>query len=63
MTLCRFVTRRVFFIVLFNCIYVAVELFRFGRELAKKHNGIYRFWCFPLGAVFIYNPDDVEVSG
>ncbi|XP_013134893.1 PREDICTED: cytochrome P450 4C1-like [Papilio polytes] len=38
-----------------------VELFRFGRELAKKHNGIYRFWCFPLGAVFIYNPDDVEI--
>ncbi|KPJ08736.1 Cytochrome P450 4C1, partial [Papilio machaon] len=38
-----------------------VDIFRFGRELAKKHNGIYRFWCFPIGAVFIYNPDDVEI--
>ncbi|XP_045537192.1 cytochrome P450 4C1, partial [Papilio machaon] len=38
-----------------------MELFRFGRELAKNYNGIYRFWSFPIGAVFIYNPDDVEI--
>ncbi|XP_068626784.1 cytochrome P450 4C1-like [Battus philenor] len=38
-----------------------VELFSYTRELAKKHNGIYRFWGFQLGYVFIYNPEDVEV--
>ncbi|CAH2050525.1 unnamed protein product, partial [Iphiclides podalirius] len=37
-----------------------VELFKYLRDLAKKHKGIYRFWCFPFGAVFIYNPEDIE---
>lgn len=39
-----------------------MALFRYMRDLANKHQGIYRFWCFPFGAVFIYNPHDIEVS-
>ncbi|XP_068626931.1 cytochrome P450 4C1-like [Battus philenor] len=45
----------------FDFIKSPVELFSYTRELAKKHNGIYRFWSFQFGAVFIYNPEDIEV--
>ncbi|KAM3967464.1 cytochrome P450 4c3-like [Aphomia sociella] len=38
----------------------SVELFKLGRTCADKWNGIYSFWSFPIGAVNIYNPDDVE---
>uniref|UniRef100_UPI003B5C9B81 cytochrome P450 4C1-like n=1 Tax=Leguminivora glycinivorella TaxID=1035111 RepID=UPI003B5C9B81 len=31
------------------------------RSFAKKFNGIYRFWCYPIGAVTVYNPEDIEI--
>ncbi|CAH0592588.1 unnamed protein product [Chrysodeixis includens] len=42
-----------------------VEIINLGRKLAKESPGIYRMWVFPLGAVNIYTPDDIEliVSG
>ncbi|CAG4978428.1 unnamed protein product [Parnassius apollo] len=42
-------------------IYPPVKLFELGRKIAKENNGIYRFWCFPLGAISIYNPEDIEI--
>ncbi|XP_013134621.1 PREDICTED: cytochrome P450 4C1-like [Papilio polytes] len=38
-----------------------VQLFSSIRQIAKEKNGIYRFWCFPIASVNIYNPEDVEV--
>ncbi|XP_041971590.1 cytochrome P450 4C1-like isoform X1 [Aricia agestis] len=38
-----------------------VELFRLGREMAAKFQGIYGFHAFPVSIVNIYNPEDVEI--
>ncbi|KAJ8735683.1 hypothetical protein PYW07_007303 [Mythimna separata] len=38
----------------------SVDLMKLARSLAKENSGIYRLWVYPLGAVNIYNPDDVE---
>ncbi|XP_013176872.1 PREDICTED: cytochrome P450 4C1-like isoform X2 [Papilio xuthus] len=38
-----------------------VQLFSSIRRIAREKNGIYRFWCFPIASVNIYNPEDVEV--
>lgn len=35
---------------------------KIGREFAAQFDGIFRVWIYPFGAVFIYNPQDVEVS-
>ncbi|XP_063375636.1 cytochrome P450 4C1-like [Cydia amplana] len=37
------------------------KLMDLQRGFAKKFNGIHRFWCYPLGAVTIYNPEDIEI--
>ncbi|XP_063357936.1 uncharacterized protein LOC134647515 [Cydia amplana] len=37
------------------------KLMDLGRDFAKRFHGIYRFWCYPLGAVTIYNPEDIEI--
>ncbi|CAK1578594.1 unnamed protein product [Parnassius mnemosyne] len=42
-------------------LYPPVKLFELGRKIANEHNGIYRFWSFPYGAINIYNPEDIEV--
>ncbi|KAJ8735682.1 hypothetical protein PYW07_007302 [Mythimna separata] len=34
---------------------------KLGREYSKKWKGIYRIWVWPLGAVVIYNPEDIEL--
>ncbi|XP_072937009.1 uncharacterized protein [Epargyreus clarus] len=38
-----------------------VELFRMGRRLASKNNGIYSFYSFMIAAVNIFNPEDIEI--
>ncbi|KAJ8736221.1 hypothetical protein PYW08_006877 [Mythimna loreyi] len=38
----------------------SVELMKMARTLAKENTGIYRIWIYPLAAVNIYNPDDIE---
>ncbi|XP_063395271.1 cytochrome P450 4C1-like [Cydia fagiglandana] len=37
------------------------KLMDLGRDFAKRFHGLYRFWCYPLGAVTIYNPEDIEI--
>ncbi|KAJ0182458.1 hypothetical protein K1T71_001827 [Dendrolimus kikuchii] len=39
----------------------AVDVMALGRNYARKFKGIYRFWAFPIGAVNLYNPEDIEV--
>ncbi|XP_053613653.1 cytochrome P450 4C1-like [Plodia interpunctella] len=38
-----------------------VELFALGRKYANTWKNLYRFWAYPLSAVNIYNPEDIEV--
>ncbi|KAJ8736225.1 hypothetical protein PYW08_006881 [Mythimna loreyi] len=38
-----------------------VEFMKLGREYGKKFKGIYRIWVWPLGAVVVYNPEDIEL--
>ncbi|KAI8438629.1 hypothetical protein MSG28_011061 [Choristoneura fumiferana] len=37
------------------------DLMDLGRQLAKKFPNIYRFWCYPIGTVTIYSPEDIEI--
>ncbi|CAF4793937.1 unnamed protein product [Pieris macdunnoughi] len=39
----------------------SVRLFKFGRECAKKFNGIYRFYSLSIAAVNVFNPSDAEI--
>lgn len=32
-----------------------------ARQFAKRFQNIHRFWCYPIGSVMIYNPEDIEV--
>lgn len=32
-----------------------------GKQLSDLFDGIFRVWIWPMGAVFIYNPEDIEV--
>ncbi|KAJ8735681.1 hypothetical protein PYW07_007301 [Mythimna separata] len=38
-----------------------VEIMKMGKELCNIFNGIFRVWIWPMGAVFIYNPEDIEI--
>ncbi|KAJ8736226.1 hypothetical protein PYW08_006882 [Mythimna loreyi] len=38
-----------------------VEIMQMGYELCAQFNGIFRVWIYPMGAVFIYNPEDIEI--
>ncbi|CAH1639816.1 unnamed protein product [Spodoptera littoralis] len=38
-----------------------VETMKNGRVLASQFDGIFRVWIYPFGAVFIYNPEDIEI--
>ncbi|CAG9796526.1 unnamed protein product [Diatraea saccharalis] len=37
-----------------------VDLFELPRRTARKFDKLFRFWSFPIGAVCIYDPDDIE---
>ncbi|CAH0405315.1 unnamed protein product [Chilo suppressalis] len=37
-----------------------VDLMQLPRKSAKKFGKIFRFWSFPIGAVVIYDPEDIE---
>uniref|UniRef100_UPI0039E8C354 cytochrome P450 CYP4M10 n=1 Tax=Helicoverpa armigera TaxID=29058 RepID=UPI0039E8C354 len=38
-----------------------VEIMKMGRTLSNAFKGIFRVWVYPMGAVFIYNPEDIEI--
>ncbi|CAF4793903.1 unnamed protein product [Pieris macdunnoughi] len=39
----------------------SVGLFKFGRECAKKFNGIFRFYSLSIASVHVFNPNDAEI--
>nr|ANC90156.1 cytochrome P450 monooxygenase CYP4M [Mamestra brassicae] len=38
-----------------------VEVMEMGKQLSSLFDGIFRVWIYPMGAVFIYNPEDIEI--
>ncbi|CAH0592586.1 unnamed protein product [Chrysodeixis includens] len=34
---------------------------KLGKEFTTRFEGIFRLWLFPYAAVFVYNPEDVEI--
>ncbi|XP_047025925.1 cytochrome P450 4C1-like [Helicoverpa zea] len=38
----------------------SVEVMKLARKLAQENSGIYRLWMYPVAAVSIYNPEDIE---
>ncbi|KAF9801575.1 hypothetical protein SFRURICE_015069 [Spodoptera frugiperda] len=45
----------------FTVIRSPVETMKLRREFCTEFNGIFRVWVCPMGAIFVYNPEDIEI--